>query len=238
MRTFIFLLLSFFLNSSAYLSQELPEYISKDGLLVWLPLDGDTEDKSDHGYHALNFGAELTENRFKKKNSALLLNGMGSYLSMDAYTEDLLLTNNFTISLWVNMQFSPGKNSCIFSKGDDLSNEFSLVVTPNNQLHFPGGNLATAPFINFMHFGHWVHIVCEVSNGNAIIFIDGREVSSFPMGRFILGSNLPFVFGAKFEPGTSTPLMDSYFRGEIDDIAIWNRALHKKEIKAIFKSKE
>ena len=73
-------LLIFFFKTSLFLSQELPEYISEEGLLVWLPFNGTTEDKSQMGFHATNFGAQSTEDRFKRKNSALYLNGIGNYI--------------------------------------------------------------------------------------------------------------------------------------------------------------
>ena len=236
MKKVFFLALLF--QSSFFLSQDLPDYLPTEGLLSWFPFNGTTEDKSERGYHATQTGASLTENRFKKQNSALSLSGIGSYISLEVYTEELMLSNNFTLSFWMNMQLSSNQNVCIFTKGDALTNEFSLSWTANQQLHFPGGESSLSPFVNYTYYGHWTHVVCQVENGNAILYLDGREVSSFPMGRFILSSNFPFVFGAMFEPGTNTPILNSCFRGEIDDIGIWKRVLSKKEIKALYKAKE
>jgi hypothetical protein len=69
-----------------------------------------------------------------------------------------------------------------------------------------------------------------MNHGIGSIYIDGSLVYNIPTNKVILPSNLPLVFGAQFEPGTSTPIRNSYLNGKLDDIGIWNRVLTKDEI--------
>jgi hypothetical protein len=75
-----------------------------------------------------------------------------------------------------------------------------------------------------------------MDHGIGSIYIDGSLVYNIPTAKVILPSNLPLLFGATFEPGTNTPIRNSYLNGKLDDVGIWNRVLTKDEILKLAKA--
>ncbi len=72
----------------------------------------------------------------------------------------------------------------------------------------------------------WHDIVCRVDGAKLEMFVDGRCVDeNFMLGDF-RGNDLPLLFGAE-DTGNG---MKAGFEGDMDHVAIWNRALSNDEI--------
>jgi hypothetical protein len=208
----------------------IPEYVPTDGLVSWFPFNGNADDESGSG----NFGtinrAKLCADRFEKNNRAFQFDGIYSYISVELHNQSLMLGNNFTISFWTKLNFNNNNNQTFISKGDALSNEYSIFCSQENEIEFTDRGKIEQPNFKFPGFNTWTNIICVMNQGIGSIYINGNLIYTIPTSKVILPSNLPLVFGAQFEPGTSTPIRNSYLNGKLDDIGIWNRVLTKDEI--------
>jgi len=225
---FAFFSFSLFLNAQD--EPLIPEYVPTEGLVSWFPFNGNADDESGSG----NFGtinrAKLCADRFDKDNRAFQFDGIYSYISVELHNQTLMLGNNFTISFWTKLNFNNNNNQTFISKGDALSNEYSVFCSQENEIEFIDQGKMIQPNFIFPGFNIWTNIICVMDHGFGKIYINGSLVYNIPNNKVILPSNLPLVFGAQFEPGTSTPIRNSYLNGKLDDIGIWNRVLTKDEI--------
>ena len=89
-----------------------------EGLLVWYPFNGDTDDESGNGLDATNFGAFLAPDRFGHCDQAYLFPGNAymtisdpeSLLSFDARS------NSYTVTLWVKLESLAQRQEFIFPR--------------------------------------------------------------------------------------------------------------------------
>ena len=234
---FLLLLNCMFFNS--VFSQEIPFYIPSHGLVGWWPFNGNTDDESLNGNSGINHGCELTTDRFGIENSAYYFDGIYNYIEVEIQNNSLQLKNNFTISVWANIKFNPNNNQVLISKGDKSSNEYVLGCSNEGYLFINNNNAPAAGLVNFKnHFNNWTNIIYVFKNGLVLLYINGKQIASYPVIEPILPSSLSLIFGALFGIGTNTPVKGSYFNGELDDIAIWNIDLDENEIKNVYSSGE
>jgi hypothetical protein len=214
----------------------IPEYIPTEGLVGWWPFNANADDESGNG----NFGtvnrAKLCEDRFEKKSKAYQFDGIYSYIAVELHNQSLLLDNNFTISFWTKLNFNNNNDQTFISKGDGFSNEYSIFCSQEYEIEFIDHGKMLQPNFKFQGFNSWTNIVCTMDHGIGSIYIDGSLVYNITTAKVILPSNLPLVFGATFEPGTNTPIRNSYLNGKLDDVGIWNRVLTKDEILKLAKA--
>ena len=229
--------LLFFSLSEYCFSQryELQAGLPSEKLVAWWPFSGNADDASEHGYDGVVRGAKLCNDRFERKKQAFCMGGFGDYISVDVVDESLMLSDNFSISMWVNITFN-GKDQYLISKGDVFSNEFALLYMKSGELIFEGPEHSfQAPSAFGLNYNVWTNIILVAENGSVRLYVNGNWISTSVLSIPILPSNLPLLFGARFQAGTMTPLINTSFTGKIDDIAIWNRPLEQDEIAELAK---
>jgi len=236
-RLFLVILLSINTVNTIFAQEQLlPDYLPTDGLVGWWPFNGNADDESINGNQGAVHGARGTIDRFDNPNKAYSFDGIYDYITVDILNSSLQLKNDFTISVWTYLNYNPNNETYILSKGDDSSNEFSIVCHKDNTLSFAEEGKKHKSSIPFNFYNTWTHITCVVDKGISKIYINGKLMSMTPLNRVILPSILPLTFGATFEIGTNTPIRNSYLLGKLDDIAIWNRALTQEEINGLYKA--
>lgn len=200
-----------------------------NGLVAYYPFNGNSYEATGSGYNLTNFGAQLATDRFGNTNSAYSFNG-SSY--MITATNNLLPSGsaNRTLSLWVKTDSSLTNVS-----GNYIAADYGSGASPNlafglflgNRywgIHFDGANQQV--FSSIKPDTSWHQFVCIYSNGFAQMYVDGIQNTNAPwttstaVGRLIVGNNIN---------GFS-----EYFRGIIDDIRIYNRALSSSEVTALY----
>ena len=84
----------------------------------------------------------------------------------------------------------------------------------------------------------WHHVVgvCDQPNGAVILYVDGKQaaIGTIPTNAGIRRSTSPMSIGARFSSATSmaSDFYDNQFFGNINDVAIYSRALSAEEVKA------
>lgn len=142
--------------------------------------------------------------------------------------------DQLTIEAWINLDATATGNKQIAAMADGLSiplgRKFGLYVDAGNRLGFEvrtaGGyvdqSVGAVPTNVFVH-------VAGVYNGSSMVwYIDGVNVGSVAQAGNITASMGNLVIGEFAVPGNSP------FKGSIDEVGIYDRALSAAEIQAIF----
>ena len=226
--------------------QNLPSYLPKDGLVGWWPFNGNANDESGNGNHGTVNGASLTTDRSGKLNSAYDFDGVLNHIRI--INSNTLNNKSVSINGWfrtTNLATDDFKGAKgIVSKWwqspsvcNENYNAYLICLTkPINEnqtvlgaaTDFYAGNSFTS---NTIYEGKWTHFV--FTHNNLIggkLYINGILVNSNNVKGEICSSINDLIFGADIENGN----IYRNFNGQLDDIAIYNRALTEAEIQALY----
>lgn len=231
----------------------------KNGLIAYYPFNSNTNDESGNGLHLTNHGATLVENRSEESNKAYLFDGTSSFMIIPPILKGDSL-REFTISLWVKLSQSSGKVALSFrvkkeikcSSSMSVTNEASGVTTLLKMPFYVTSSNCDAALIkgevpvsgsswyhvalvqtyvhnnshNYYQYDHYVNNKQFANSGT----IDGELLNpvSFGNGGIIGGNNNSGDYNFNFD----------LFKGVIDDIRIYDRALSESEIKELYELKE
>ena len=207
------------------------------GLVAYYPFNGNSNDETENGNNCTTYGASLTEDRFGNTNSAYFFNGSSDY--MDNRNSSFLPdgNNSRTISAWVKSTGSTDLYQTVISYGTFRTNELFGIERGGN----PNKNNFNKIISNFwstnnlfgtsiIEFNKWYHIVITYDQTNLIIYVNSKIESSEER-------NLNTVLNSHgLRIGTSSPNdgWHEYFRGVIDDIRIYDRALSESEVLELY----
>ena len=195
-------------------------------LVAYYPFNGNANDESGYGNNGTVYGAQLTADRFGNANSAYYFNGTSD--SIRVLNSPSLNFQYGSFCAWVYYEggtynprvLSKGPQYDIFieqSVGGGLGANFntqtdrSNYVVPSNQWHF----------------------LCIVKDTAEVRFYDnGTLVDSLPHTGAIAATGTNLLIGAS--PSSAAPT--DRFKGIIDDIRIYDRALSQGEITALVTS--
>jgi photosystem II stability/assembly factor-like uncharacterized protein len=135
-------------------------------------------------------------------------------------------TNTFTVSAWIKREgpqpanagifFTRGANSVV---GLNFGNNNELRYHWNDQ--FWGWNSGlTVPD------GEWTHVAMVVEPGRTTIYLNGVPATN-------TASHALQSFGADFYLGADPNHSNRRFRGQIEEVCIWNRALSRQDIRLL-----
>ena len=202
-----------------------------DALVAYLPFEQNANDVTGNGHHGRVLGAKLTEDRFGYPNSAYAFDGEDDVIIIPDDDALDFGFSDFTLSAWIKAQ---------------AVEAYSYVVGKYQQGEFPGygmgfinGEYAYAfigdsntdngivqPIaINAISTEEWHFMVAAYDrDGNLTIYIDGlrRAVSLITPESLSISSDHDLYIG-NLSPGLG-------FKGAIDDVAIYNRALPPQEV--------
>ena len=238
-----------------YTIAQVPTYVPTDGLLGYWPFSGNADDESGNDYDGLVNGASLSTDRFGNPNNAYSFFLEDDYISLD---ENLVFTDadGFTVSIWMKKEDLTGYlQGYLFDISDGLGNNGwqqritiqtgSSEDSSQKMISFYGGGLEGLGWMcittNVDEFeNQWINIigVVDMSSNLAKLYINGTEASnsstsegfdSISLGQ---GNSTSKILGGR---STLFPI-DNRFYGEMDDLAIWNRALTQEEITTLYES--
>ncbi len=169
---------------------------------------------------------------------ALSFDGVDDYVDLGNIYDDLKLP--LTVSAWIYLD--PGGFGTIFASQDNthIYNGFHFFIVHtsmvieygdgrgNNSAEFRRGK--AAPIENI--FGKWVHVTGIMRDANDMdLYLNGINIG----GTYIGNSQFPM---SSSHPGEvakigyeSTSVVTYHFKGIMDELRIWNRALSVQEIR-------
>jgi len=211
-----------------------------EGLVAHYPFDGDANDVSGHGHHGeVHGGIQYVDGILGK---AAEFNGNTSYILVP--DDDRLNIEHLTLSAWVYDYHHTGSSYMILLKGIWSSGE------QKRQYEF-SSTYGAKPIVNFGLFSssqrwenirstipflvkQWRLLVVTYDGQQLKMYIDGELHNSRDVitKAFIPKVPAPLIIGGGF----NAALNKRYGReGLIDDLRIFNRALTKVEIQALYK---
>jgi hypothetical protein len=233
------LLITILLTSITY--AQVPSYVPTNGLVDWLPFNGNAIDESGNGNNGTVNGATLTNDRYGVANKAYSFDGVNDYISIN--DNQSLDVSNVTISAWFNatdygaalQQFQGHIVSKRESSG--LGTSFQMALensTPNHTIWatytIASNGWAFYSSNSVLTTQNWIHVTYTHDNFNAKIFINGNLVNVTSVYGGLQNNNLPLWIGARPNAGGNS----SFFHGKLDDIGIWNRALTDCEVLKLY----
>jgi choice-of-anchor A domain-containing protein len=160
---------------------------------------------------------------------ALFLDGQNDWVSVPN-SNSLNFSNHLTIETWiyptshsplvqnvVSKATEPGNSGYIFPRTDDGWQTVSFWLKINNQWQ--------KVIVPFTGFSQWTHVAATYDGLFMKIFINGVEVGSLSAPGAISANTNNLSIGQ--QPGG---LLSEYYKGGVDELRLWNRALSHCEI--------
>jgi len=206
---------------------------NESGLVgYWNFDDGTANDQSGNGNHGTIHG-----------NGCLSLDGVDDYVECSNNLSLNFDTGSFTLQCWFKTDFTDnlahqmiakegyGWTSGYFVRIDQQKLNWSVtgVEGMDNSSYSSGATIVTD--------GEWHHAALVVDRStddiNVTAYLDGvPDGNSSVVNSGSSDNDTPLKIGAAAGSGPQERPPDHFFKGQIDDVAIWNRTLTQEEIRA------
>jgi hypothetical protein len=211
------------------------DMVPMNGLVLYLPLNGNATDASGNGLSGtINGAVTAVADRLGNANGAMSFPGsVGSHISIA--DQPLLRPSSITLGAWVKINtqtnltgFINKSINCINDSwhfGSQGSNYSTWVSNSTNC-----GDLAqiTSP----MSVGTWNHVVFTLDDvaDTRQMYVNGILVATAAYTSSIPYDSNPVLLGAAIENGS----LDFPLNGELDDIIMFDRAITGAEVSTLF----
>lgn len=195
--------------------------------LAYWPFDDqgpeETEDRGPNDFHGSLIGGATYVEGHSGKEGDFSINFNGTNAAVTTGQSLVGGLNAFTMSGWVKFDQAQANRTGFFGKNDSV--EFGMINANTMQFWMPGTNAGLN--INFGPTApEWTHIAAVVDSTGKAVYINGVEAGR--TGVSVPTSNPGFNFNiggaGVYDAG------GNFFRGQIDDVAVWNIALSEGEI--------
>jgi Concanavalin A-like lectin/glucanases superfamily len=138
-----------------------------------------------------------------------------------------------SIMAWVNLEALPSKTGhIVYVAGEsEYGNDLDLQFETDNVLRFftaSGGSLPyTPPVDSLVNQWHMIVVTLDTASHTRAIYWDGKLVAH-DTGGGEAGKKSPFSIGA------STVFAGRWFKGGIQEVALWDRAIKASDVTAIY----
>jgi len=226
----------------------------QEGLVLHTPFDGNAEDMVSGQAGALEGGVTFTEDRNGEISRAVYFSG-STYVEFPSRSAfNFGNTQDFTISAFVNPDEQPDNGSfsndivakwCKDGSCSQYGYPFSVRINfseGEQDLRFVGGRFRSNECEQGNSIGtdeqkvdQWYHIVFQKKSTLLYYYLNGVLVATKDddandtSGGCSTQNAAPLRFGTR-NPEAGTAAGRSYFKGSLDDVRIYNRALTEEEI--------
>ncbi|SEA44105.1 arabinan endo-1,5-alpha-L-arabinosidase [Paenibacillus sp. ov031] len=189
------------------------------------------QDFSKNKYHGQAFN--VVTSAISSKNQAAAFNGTDSYIQLPGIITD---TNDFTFSAWVNWS-GGGAWQRIFDFGNGLTRHMFLTPAQHNgamqfTIHDQGRDqslIAAEPLPS----NQWVHVAVTLQENTGTLYVNGKAVASSTEITF----NPKDLQVTEAYLGKSRYTADPFYKGSMDNVKVYDKALTSTEIQRQAKEK-
>jgi hypothetical protein len=198
--------------------------LSAAGLLAWYPFDGDVDDASGNNHNGENHGSMPGADRFGVADRARAFDGERSCVTAARTTDLNFPPAPFSVSVWtlvadeaadyaIVAKHDPGyfNGYVLWARGSIYG--FYLSADPRLEAPVPAGA------------GIWHHVVGVYDGTKEYLYVDG-SIAGQCVAPAYSPNNAPIEIGRAYDR--------NYFKGSIDDVRIYNRALSAGEVLELF----
>ena len=213
-------------------------FVSDAGLVLYLPLDGSVEDKSEKKFDVTNVGATSVAGQV---GGGYSFDGVNDYLNVEDSEGQTF--NEFTLSAWIYKDDTISNYKRVLGKyrymGGNPDGFYIYVGEVNSDLvacriEQTSGNGAETFTLNSVPKIQWVHVVCTYDGSQITGYVNGvinSPPSSYTLG--ILLNDYPIRIGAT----GNSEIPESSFKGDLDEVRVYNRALSAEEVSYLYQDK-
>ncbi len=240
--------------TAASLAQTIPAYVPTNGLVGWWPFNGNANDESGNNNNGIVTGATLAIDRNNLPNKSFFFTtdnwSPGSQLcEIFIPYSAILSTTNISVMAWINPSNNgwPGSSATIINKfqqgySNPNGQTWILQLDGNNTGNIQSVVIGPAPNNsqpNVISTGNQI----QLNNWSCVIFtFDGTNLKTYVNGVLQNTATAPpnFQINTMGTSGISIGVSDqangfwSPYKGNIDDIGLWNRALTPQEITSLY----
>lgn len=200
-------------------------------LVAWYQFEDALNDMTAYKMNAAHYGdaSYLTAKKGNLRDKVLTLDGSLDYLQLPTAIAN---REEMTIALWVRWKGS-GNWQRIFDFGNGENQYMFLTANAtNSKMRFAIKNGGDEQYMDISKLGtySWKHITLTISNDSIAAYVNGELKAS---------TTDITVRPADFKPifnyiGRSQFRGDAMFKGDVDDLRIYNYALSADEVNALF----
>lgn len=208
------------------------------GLLAHYPLDGNAQDVSGNGNDGIVHGALGATDHAGNPLSALSF-GAGTYVQTP-FVPQFAQNDHFSISVWIRSRNSSSEPLRVLGLERGDNQELHIAVRPDSQggratfrVRDDAGHSCDAESPASVNDNEWHHLVA-VRTDHLSLYLDNVLVNRIPdTTTTSLNYAVPqwLAIGANHH---ETRGVENFFRGEIDDVRIYSRALSSSEISQLY----
>lgn len=204
----------------------------KQGLTGWYPFCGNANERISNTHNGNVSGAQLSNDRFGNVNSAFTFDGINDYIRIN-HSYDLLPR---TFSVWFHAaEISTALRQVFTTDNNSLNNGMTEVevikIGTNDKVVLSAGNIIDTLDITV---NNWHHVVILADSSRTQFYLNGVKVFSAPAHSAYHSTDV----SNRFIIGASRGMNNSFFKGMIDDVAVWNKILDSQEIRLLYSLKQ
>lgn len=244
--------ITFFGLASITIAQ-VPSYVPTTGLVGWWGFNGNANDQSVNSLNGTVNGATLSNDRFGNTNSSYSFNGTSNFISIPD-NNALDLSSQYSISVWFKIpDYSNGPSLPDGSGSTD--NERTIIGKPRTsgwatgynikspmngvitKVKTDAANMSCCPNTGVLSLSTpslnaWVNVIVTYNGSVLKLYFNGILENSITAVISLNNSTESLYIGKEFNNVTLN--WYRWFKGNIDDIGIWNRALTPCEVTQLY----
>ena len=238
-KAFLFLGLSVLMFSNSAVAQNLPAYLPSNGLVGWWPFNGNANDESGNGLNGIILGGvSLSNDRFDNINSCYEIDGVNCSeprgINIPATVNN---SNDYSVCIWYRITSTSKQYQCLINSYPHNYIGASFNYLSGNTVSFFVGNgnwwYELVDSISIQSPQNWNQLTIVKQNLSYKYYNNGVYFKTITFSEsFNTGSMSSFVVGGISINGGENCF--ETFQGQLDDIAIYNRALTQEEITALY----
>lgn len=221
------------LSANAALDISGYDFSQWQGLVAYYPFNGNANDASGNGNNLVNYGASLQTDRFGTGSNCFWFDGVSYFSTTNTFS--IAGNSPRTVSAWCYV--TDTRQVCLAQWGTQgYGNNMRFYVLNTGQLFF-NGFYADVTTTTTASTGKWFHVVYTYSNSLAdvCIYTDGMRMPSSITSQYV--SSLNTTPDTLLRIGNEdSETFASAWRGALDDIRIYNRALSPDEVQQLYAS--
>lgn len=207
-----------------------------NGLVACYPFDGNANDASGNGNNGTVSGAVLTVDRFNNPNAAYNFNGTSSFIRVPHNSQLNANSSGFSVVLWFKPATTQNPIYALIDKSHGGIDNTSWVIqwandgiNGTNSFMFALGNgtqfiVASNPHVPD---NNWHFAVANFDGSTIKFYLNGTLVRTEQFAGTLASNSRDMLIGTWWYG-------NRFFKGDIDDVGIYNRTLSEAEIKQLY----
>ena len=237
-------LFSTLLFISQLLTAQVPSYVPTEGLVAYYPFNGNANDESGNGNNGTVNGAILSNDRYGIADSAYSFEGDDWIQFSHSSNLDFSISESYTLSCWVLVDENNTRGS-VYEKWNNTSSTpypyvlriYDDYISAARYISGQPQNYTTNQTViankNLLNSDSYNNIISIYTPNEIFLYVNGSLVAQIENEMNDGGNttnNLDITLGRRMS------VNDRFFRGDIDDLVIWNRALTEQEVADLYAS--